>query len=174
MEGIRIGLESCAEIAKKIHSESEARGRQKRGTSQSSSSPQVSIDKQKIERGEETEQRCILKQLSTPQFNLYKQHTHYTHKGCRPPLTRTIFGSLVTVGRSKWRCVLASFKGNLPQKLHVCCQGFLSQYQSSLILALQESIYIFFNPKGGFSPNLKEKSQKLIKSVFIYLRQRVI
>ena len=35
MEGIRLGLESCAEIAKKIHSESEARGLQKRGTSQS-------------------------------------------------------------------------------------------------------------------------------------------
>ena len=50
MEGIRLGLESCAEIAKKIHSESEARGLQKRGTTQSSSSPQVSIDKQKIDR----------------------------------------------------------------------------------------------------------------------------
>ena len=50
MEGIRIGLQSCAEIAKKIHSESEARGLQKRGTTQSSSSPQVSIDKQKIDR----------------------------------------------------------------------------------------------------------------------------
>ena len=50
MEGIRLGLESCAEIAKKIHSESEARGLQKRGTTQSSPSPQVSIDKQKIDR----------------------------------------------------------------------------------------------------------------------------